>query len=99
MAVPINVFVRNTNSKRICRPWNWQVFHEDPQVPHYGQRGKGPRMKPGMVFTIEPMINVGAAEAQINESDGWTATTIDGKLSAQFEHTLVVTEDGSRILT
>mgnify|MGYP003970301733 CR=1 FL=1 len=74
-------------------------FHEEPNIPHMAPKDSGQLMKPGMVFTIEPMINVGAAEAQINESDGWTATTIDGKLSAQFEHTLVVTEDGSRILT
>jgi len=74
-------------------------FHEEPNIPHMAPKDSGQLMKPGMVFTIEPMINVGAAEVQINEADGWTATTIDGKLSAQFEHTLVVTEDGCEILT
>ena len=74
-------------------------FHEEPNIPHIAQKDSGEIMKPGMVFTIEPMINIGVAEAQINESDGWTATTVDGKLSAQFEHTMVVTKDGCKILT
>lgn len=74
-------------------------FHEEPNIPHIAPKDSGQLMKPGMVFTIEPMINIGLAEAQINEADGWTADTVDGKLSAQFEHTLVVTEDGCEILT
>jgi methionyl aminopeptidase len=74
-------------------------FHEEPNIPHIAHKDSGQIMKPGMVFTIEPMINIGAAEALLNEADGWTATTIDGKLSAQFEHTLVVTEEGCEILT
>ena len=73
-------------------------FHEEPQVPHYGRRGTGIRLKEGMVFTIEPMINQGTWEVRIL-NDGWTAITKDGKLSAQFEHTLVVTKDGADILT
>jgi methionyl aminopeptidase len=73
-------------------------FHEGPQVPHFGDADRGPRMVPGMVFTIEPMINLGGWELEILE-DGWTAVTKDGKLSAQFEHTLAVTELGCEILT
>jgi methionyl aminopeptidase len=74
------------------------VFHTAPQIPHYGTRGKGKKLKPGMVFTIEPMINEGTWEAVMLD-DGWTAVTKDGKLSAQFEHTIAVTEDGVEILT
>lgn len=74
-------------------------FHEEPNIPHIAVRDSGDIMLPGMVFTIEPMINIGAAEAVINEADGWTANTTDNKLSAQFEHTVLVTEDGYEILT
>ncbi len=74
------------------------IFHTAPQIPHYGRSGKGKKLKPGMVFTIEPMINEGTWEAVILE-DGWTAITKDGKLSAQFEHTIAVTKDGVQILT
>ncbi|MEA5500298.1 type I methionyl aminopeptidase [Limnoraphis robusta Tam1] len=74
------------------------TFHTAPQVPHYGTAGKGKKLRPGMVFTIEPMINEGTWEAKVLE-DGWTAITIDGKLSAQFEHTVAVTESGVDILT
>ncbi len=74
------------------------IFHTPPQIPHFGQRGKGKRLRPGMVFTIEPMINEGTWEAVVLK-DGWTAITKDGKLSAQFEHTLAVTETGVEILT
>lgn len=73
-------------------------FHEDPQVPHYGKAGQGMRLKPGMTFTIEPMINLGGYEVEILDDD-WTAVTIDGKLSAQFEHTILVTSEGHEILT
>ena len=75
-----------------------RVFHTAPQIPHYGIRGKGKRFKPGMVFTIEPMINEGTWEAVMLD-DGWTAVTADGLLSAQFEHTVAVTQDGVEILT
>ena len=75
-----------------------QIFHTAPQIPHFGTRGKGKRLRPGMVFTIEPMINEGTYEAQLL-ADGWTAVTKDGKLSAQFEHTVAVTKDGVDILT
>jgi methionyl aminopeptidase len=74
------------------------IFHTAPQIPHYGKPGKGKKLKPGMVFTIEPMINEGTWEA-IMLDDGWTAITKDGKLSAQFEHTIAVTKDGVEILT
>ncbi|QOV21178.1 type I methionyl aminopeptidase [Anabaenopsis elenkinii] len=74
------------------------IFHTAPDIPHYGTRGKGKRLRPGMVFTIEPMINVGTWEVEVL-SDGWTAVTRDRQLSAQCEHTLVVTETGVEILT
>ena len=75
-----------------------RAFHEAPQVPHFGKRGRGLRLAPGMTFTIEPMINQGDWRMRIL-ADGWTAVTADGKLSAQFEHTLLVTEDGVEVLT
>ncbi|MGH1394094.1 MAG: type I methionyl aminopeptidase [Trichormus sp.] len=74
------------------------IFHTAPDIPHYGTRDKGKRLRPGMVFTIEPMINEGTYEVEML-SDGWTAVTRDRKLSAQFEHTIAVTEDGVEILT
>lgn len=74
-------------------------FHEEPQVEHIAQRNSGEIMKPGMIFTIEPMINMGKARAVIDKKDGWTARTIDKKLSAQFEHTILVTKEGYEILT
>ncbi|MGL5871997.1 MAG: type I methionyl aminopeptidase [Xenococcaceae cyanobacterium] len=74
------------------------IFHTAPQIPHYGIRGKGKKLRPGMVFTIEPMINEGTWEAVLLK-DGWTAVTKDGKLSAQFEHTIAITEHGVDILT
>lgn len=75
-----------------------RIFHTAPQIPHYGTRGKGKRLRPGMVFTIEPMINEGTWEVEIL-ADKWTALTKDRKLSAQFEHTVVVTQEGVEILT
>ena len=73
-------------------------FHEAPQIPHYGKPGSGVRLVPGMVFTIEPMINLGKKELVVLD-DGWTAVTKDGSLSAQFEQTLLVTESGMESLT
>jgi methionyl aminopeptidase len=73
-------------------------MHEDPQVPNYGDPGKGPRLKAGMVLAIEPMINVGSAEVKVLE-DGWTAITVDGSISAHFEHTVAITKNGPVILT
>jgi methionyl aminopeptidase len=74
-------------------------FHEDPQVKHYGKRGSGERIKAGMIFTIEPMVNLGDFEVGIDPVDKWTVTTSDGSLSAQFEHTCLVTKTGVEILT
>lgn len=74
------------------------VFHDRPNVLHYGSAGEGPELKPGMLFTIEPMINLGKPHVKIL-SDGWTAVTRDRELSAQFEHTVGVTEDGCEIFT
>ncbi len=73
-------------------------FHEDPYVMHVGQWGKGPVMRPGMVFTIEPMLNLGGWQVEVLEDD-WTVVTRDGSLSAQWEHTILVTDHGYRILT
>jgi methionyl aminopeptidase len=73
-------------------------FHDAPQVAHYGKRGTGLRLRAGMIFTIEPMINAGAYEIEVLD-DQWTAVTKDGSLSAQFEHTILVTRDGCEILT
>ena len=73
-------------------------FHENPQVLHYGRAGTGLELKPGMIFTVEPMINAGKAAIR-HLPDGWTVTTKDGSLSAQWEHTILVTEDGYEVLT
>jgi methionyl aminopeptidase len=75
------------------------AFHEDPEVSHIADKNSGKRMREGMIFTIEPMINQGKARTKIDKSDGWTARTIDGKLSAQFEHTILITSDGCELLT
>lgn len=75
-----------------------QQMHEEPQVPHYGPPGRGVRLKEGMVITVEPMINAGTFHSKI-DADGWTARTVDGKLSAQYEHTVAITADGPLILT
>ncbi len=74
------------------------VIHEKPDVPHYGLPGKGPRIKEGMVFTIEPMVNIGKYQMKM-DTNGWTARTIDSKYSAQFEHTIAITSGGPVILT
>jgi methionyl aminopeptidase len=73
-------------------------MHEEPQLPNFGTRGKGPRLKPGMVLAIEPMINAGAPEVKVLP-DGWTTVTQDGSLSAHFEHTVAITADGPLVLT
>jgi methionine aminopeptidase, type I len=74
-------------------------FHEEPDVEHYGKKGKGMLLVPGMVFTIEPMVNMGTYDIFIDEADEWTVCTEDGLPSAQWEHTLVITETGAEILT
>lgn len=73
-------------------------MHMAPHVAHFGERGRGSRLRAGMAFTIEPMVNLGRAEVRLLD-DGWTVVTKDGSLSAQFEHTIVVTQDGCEILT
>ena len=75
-----------------------KALHEDPQIPNYGKPGMGIRLKPGMVLAIEPMVNAGSYEVKTLE-DGWTAVTKDGSLSAHFEHTVAITEDGPVILS
>ncbi len=75
-----------------------QVFHDRPNILHYGKAGDGPVLKPGMIFTIEPMINLGKKDVKVL-ADGWTAVTRDRELSAQFEHTVGVTETGCEIFT
>lgn len=74
-------------------------FHEDPQVLHYGKAGTGEILKEGMTFTIEPMINAGKRQVKLSKRDGWTVETADRRLSAQWEHTLLVTAEGVEILT
>jgi methionyl aminopeptidase len=75
-----------------------QSLHEDPPIPNYGPPGRGPEMRPGLVVAVEPMVNVGGWETRLLE-DGWTVVTADGSLSAHFEHTIAVTEDGPEVLT
>jgi methionyl aminopeptidase len=75
-----------------------QALHEDPQIPNYGPPGRGPELRPGLVIAVEPMVNMGGWETRALE-DGWTVVTADGSLSAHFEHTIAVTEDGPEVLT
>jgi methionyl aminopeptidase len=75
-----------------------RIYHEDPQVLHYGEPGTGPELRPGMTFTIEPMVNAGRRHTRLLP-DGWTAVTKDRSLSAQWEHMVAVTEDGVDVLT
>jgi len=84
--------------REFCGHGIGRKFHEDPQVLHYGKAGTGIELKPGMIFTVEPMINAG--KAAIREmGDGWTIVTKDRSLSAQWEHTILVTETGYEALT
>src|SRR5437867_6615665 len=75
-----------------------RALHEDPQIPNYGEPGRGPVMKPGLVVAVEPMVNVGDWRTRVL-ADGWTVVTADGSLSAQFEHTIAVTAEGVEVLT
>jgi methionyl aminopeptidase len=84
--------------KEYCGHGIGSKMHLPPFVPHYGTRGMGLRLKPGMCITIEPMVNLGHADVR-KADDGWTVLTVDGSLSAQFEHTLLVTDTGCHILT
>lgn len=76
-----------------------KVFHALPNILHYGTRGEGTRLEEGMFFTVEPMINIGKAATRLNQRDGWTVTTRDRSLSAQFEHSLGVTSNGYELFT
>ncbi|MCB1536322.1 MAG: type I methionyl aminopeptidase [Rhodoblastus sp.] len=89
---------RCTVVRDFCGHGLGRLFHDEPNILHYGRRGEGVELKPGMFFTIEPMINLGRPHVKIL-SDGWTAVTRDRSLSAQFEHTVGVTEDGVEIFT
>ena len=75
-----------------------RAMHEDPQIPNYGPPGRGPELRPGLVLAVEPMVNLGGWET-IALADGWTVVTADGSLSAHFEHTIAVTDDGHEVLT
>ena len=75
-----------------------RALHEEPQVPNFGDPGRGPQLKPGMVLAIEPMVTMGSYDVKILD-DGWTAVTKDGGLAAHFEHTIAVTDDGPEVLT
>ncbi len=74
------------------------AMHEEPQVPNYGPGGKGPKLRPGMVFAVEPMINMGGAGTRVLD-DGWSVVTADGSLSAHAEHTIAITDNGPEVLT
>lgn len=75
-----------------------RALHEEPQVPNFGEPGRGPQLRPGMVLAIEPMVTMGSAEVRVLE-DGWTAVTRDGSLAAHFEHTVAIGDDGPEVLT
>ncbi|MCF1426413.1 MAG: type I methionyl aminopeptidase [Shewanella sp.] len=102
----IEKFIKNSKSglnkysivKDYCGHGIGATFHEDPQVVHY-KNNDNTVLRPGMCFTIEPMINAGNFKAKLDKHDGWTVTTADGKNSAQWEHTLLVTETGVEVLT
>lgn len=83
----------------LCGHGVGNAFHEEPDVEHYGKKGSGMLLVPGMVFTIEPMVNAGGWEVVVDEDDGWTVYTEDYSDSAQWEHTFLMTEDGLEILT
>jgi methionyl aminopeptidase len=75
-----------------------RALHEDPQIPNFGEPGRGPQLRPGMVLAIEPMVTMGSWEVKVLD-DGWTAVTRDGSLAAHFEHTIAITEAGPEVLT
>lgn len=84
--------------REFCGHGLGRLFHDAPEIVHAGKPGRGPELRPGMIFTIEPMINIGRAAGKILD-DGWTAVTRDRSLSAQFEHSIGITEDGCEIFT
>jgi methionyl aminopeptidase len=91
------------NGCSIVREWTGhgvgEKLHEDPSVPHFGKPGSGILLRPGLIFTVEPMVNAGHYETVLDKNDGWTVRTADGSLSAQFEHSIVITENEPEILT
>ncbi len=91
------------NGCSIVREWTGhgvgEKLHEDPSVPHFGKPGSGILLRPGFIFTVEPMVNAGSYETVLDKNDGWTVRTADGSLSAQFEHSIVITDNGPEILT
>lgn len=91
------------NGCSIVREWTGhgvgEKLHEDPSVPHFGKPGSGILLRPGLIFTVEPMVNAGHYETVLDKKDGWTVRTADGSLSAQFEHSIVITDNGPEILT
>jgi methionyl aminopeptidase len=91
------------NGCSIVREWTGhgvgEKLHEDPSVPHFGKAGSGILLRPGLIFTVEPMVNAGHYETVLDKHDGWTVRTADGSLSAQFEHSIVITDNGPEILT
>ncbi|MBW4036423.1 MAG: M24 family metallopeptidase, partial [Proteobacteria bacterium] len=89
---------RFTVVRDFCGHGIGRQFHEPPNVLHFGRRGDGPLLKPGMFFTIEPMVNAGRPEVKILD-DGWTAVTRDRSLSAQFEHMIGITDTGCEVFT
>jgi methionyl aminopeptidase len=98
----IQSYVESENCS-IVREWTGhgvgEKLHEDPSVPHHGKAGTGILLRPGLIFTVEPMVNAGHYETVLDKRDGWTVRTADGSLSAQFEHSIVITENGPEILT
>jgi methionyl aminopeptidase len=74
-------------------------MHEEPQVPNFGQPGTGPALREGMTIAIEPMITAGSPDVVLDQSDGWSISTVDGSLAAHFEHTVAITREGPRVLT
>ncbi len=98
----IQTFVEKKNFSVVvdyCGHGIGREFHEDPMVVHVGKPGRGHVLREGMTFTIEPMVNMGTSETVLDKIDGWTVYTADGQLSAQFEHTLLVTTYGVEVLT
>jgi methionyl aminopeptidase len=99
-----NAIQRHAESQRysvvrdFCGHGVGRLFHDSPEVVHAGRAGTGPELRPGMIFTIEPMINIGRPDVKLLD-DGWTAVTRDRSLSAQFEHSIAITEDGCQIFT
>ena len=101
----IGAAIQSSSSRSTCRIVReycghgiGQIFHEDPQVLHYGERGQGLQLQPGMTFTVEPMVNAGKRHVRLLP-DGWTVITKDHSLSAQWEHTVLVTDTGYEVLT